>query len=92
MFKRTKIELTFEVDLSISPGFGSDPESWVEYLKRELERNSHCNTRVSINSIKFGPIPFNKETGKYERDKTDYRTSVEWIDKANKDYEKEIAE
>ena len=50
MFKRTKIELTFEVDLSMSPGFGYDP------------------------------------------DKTDYRTSVEWIDKANKDYERENAE
>tara|TARA_R110002012_G_C11522418_1_gene599616 strand:- start:411 stop:689 length:279 start_codon:yes stop_codon:yes gene_type:complete len=92
VFKRTKIELTFEVDLSISPGFGYDPESWVEHLKRELERNSHYNTRVSINSIKLGSIPFNEETGKYERDKTDYRTSVEWIDKANKDYERENAE
>ena len=48
--------------------------------------------RTKINSIKLGSIPFNEETGKYERDKTDYRTSVEWIDKANKDYERENAE
>ena len=83
MFKRTKIELTFEADLDISPGFGYFPESWVELITRELERNSHYNTKVSINSIKFGFIPFNEEAGKYERDKTDYRTSAEWLDKAN---------
>ena len=74
MFKRTKIELTFEADLDISPGFGYSPEDWIKYILAELERNSHYNTKVTVNSVEKGSIPFNKETGKYERDKADYKT------------------
>jgi|TARA_R110000851_G_scaffold271519_1_gene424174 hypothetical protein len=79
----SEIELTFEADLDIRPGFGYFPESWVEFITDLLQTNPDYDTKVSINSVKFGPIPFNEEAGKYERDKTDYRTSAEWLDKAN---------
>ena len=49
--KRTKITLTFEVDLDMVPGWGRDPDDWVAYLERHAMLQKHYNPTFTVLSV-----------------------------------------
>ena len=56
---RAIIHLTFSADLDRVPGWGHQPNDWADLVRRELERNSHYNTKVEIKSVEVAnPEPW----------------------------------
>jgi hypothetical protein len=53
--ERVTITLRFSADLDAVPGWGHAPDDWVALVRRELERNSHYNTKVEIVSVETSP-------------------------------------
>ena len=51
MKKRVEIKLKFSADLDAVPGWGYDPQDWVNYVNNALSRQSHYNTKVDIESV-----------------------------------------
>jgi hypothetical protein len=51
MSSRVKIELTFEADLDMVPGWGYEPEDWVNYVTQNLMTNRHYNPCVTVHKV-----------------------------------------
>jgi hypothetical protein len=51
MTRRVKINLTFSADLDGVPGWGHQPQDWVDLIRHELMRNAHYRTEVEIHSV-----------------------------------------
>ena len=50
MSSRVKIELTFEADLDMVPGWGHEPEDWVNYVTQNLMSSTY-NSCVTVHKV-----------------------------------------
>lgn len=55
MSRRVQITLTFSADLDWIPGWGHEPEDWVELIQSELMRNGHYHPAVEIQKVSIPP-------------------------------------
>jgi len=63
MKDRVHITLSFSADLDMIPGWGHQPEDWVQLVTRDLNRNSHYNTEIEVHTVETGRYTWSDEHG-----------------------------
>ena len=49
--KRVVIEVEFTADLDMVPGWGHEPQDWVDLIENALNVNKHYNTETKILNV-----------------------------------------
>jgi hypothetical protein len=55
MFKQAEITIKYTVDLDAVPGWGHEPEDWINLAKEPVLRQSHYNTSAEVVSVEVKP-------------------------------------